>query len=153
MPAIWTFGSNNTTGIDLSANAFWRLTLGAAVSSHTSWLALAMIYPPGPGQTILQTQITLARSPISVTDKSEDIQRLAEVSVSMGSLEKDKERMTEAFNLFKNTPRVRQDVLEADLRGGLEILTAYWSIRDWLFAGAKEDQSLVVGAYAINLKA
>jgi energy-coupling factor transporter ATP-binding protein EcfA2 len=154
MPAIWTFGPDNTTGIDLSANAFWRLVLGATGGGNRPlWLTLALIYPPAPGQTILNTQITLARSPISVTDKTDDVLRLAEVSVSMGSLEKDRERMTEAFNLFKNNPRVRQDVLDGDLKGALEILDAYWSVRDWLFVGAAESKQLAVGSYVLSLRA
>jgi hypothetical protein len=152
MPAIWTFGPSNVTGIDLGANAFWRLALGAVHAQSVPWLSLNLIYPPAAGQTIQQTQISLARSGVSLTDKVEDVLRIADVSVSMGSQERDRERMTEAFNLFKNNGKVRQETLEADLKGALTILDAYWDIRSWLFEGATDVKDLPVGSYLIKLR-
>jgi hypothetical protein len=152
MPAIWTFGPENSTGIDLSANAFWRVTLGAVQASEMAWLALVAIYPPAPGQTIQQTQIVLARAGVPVAGKVEDVLRVAQVSVSSGSLENDTIRMTEAFNLFKNSPRTKQEVLEISLRDSLEILKAYWSLREWLMAGATEPKELNVHPYVIKLR-
>jgi hypothetical protein len=151
MPAIWTFGPINTTGVDLSANAFWRLALGATQSNNMPWLTLVLIYPPAQGQTTQHTQIALARSAIAVTEKIEDVLKLAEVSISMGSHDKDRERMTEAFNLFKNG-KVRQDILESDLKAALEVIDGYWKIRNWLKTGAEARDTLMVGQYEILLR-
>lgn len=152
MPSIWTFGPQNVTGIDLSANAFWRVMLGATVAMDVPWLTLAVIYPPASGQTVHQTQITLARTSVPVTSRVEDVMRVAEVSISTGSLDQDISRMTEAFNLFKNNPRTKQEVLETSLRDALEILQAYWQVREWLFTGAKNDKDLPVSGYVIKLR-
>lgn len=152
MPAIWTFGPENSTGIDLSANAFWRVTLGGVFMWEMSWLALVAIYPPAPGQTTQQTQIVLARAGIPVASKIEEVFRVAQVSVSTGSIEGDMARMTEAFNLFKNSPRIKQEVLDSSLRDALEILKAYWSVRDWLFSGATEYKEIQVPPFTIKLR-
>lgn len=152
MPAIWTFGPENATGIDLSANAFWRITLSGAFISEMSWLALVAIYPPAPGQTIQQTQIILARSGVQIASKVEDVLRVAQVSVSSGSLENDIIRMTEAFNLFKNNPRYKQEILDISLRDALKILETYWSVRNWLMAGADVPKELIVPPYVIKLR-
>ena len=152
MPAIWTFGPTNVTGVDLSANAFWRLALSATQSNNMPWLTLVLIYPPAPGQTVQHTQIALARSAVAATDKVEDVLKLAEVSVSMGDLDKDTERMKEAFLMFKNS-KVRQDILESDLKAALEVLDAYWKIRSWLKSGADHPDTVMVGQYEILLRA
>lgn len=152
MPAIWTFGPENSTGIDLSANAFWRVTLGGVYMWEMSWLALVAIYPPAPGQTTQQTQIVLARAGIPVASKIEDVLRVAQVSVSTGSIEGDTARMTEAFNLFKNSPRTKQETLDNSLRDALEILKAYWSVREWLFAGATDAKQIDVAPFTIKLR-
>jgi hypothetical protein len=152
MPAIWTFGPENSTGIDLSANAFWRVTLGAVQMYEMSWLALVMIYPPAPGQTIQQTQIVLARSGVQVASKIEDVFRVAQVSVSTSTLDGDLARMTEAFNLFKNNPRTKQEALEMSLKDAVEILKAYWIIREWLMAGANEPREVIVPPFTIKLR-
>lgn len=152
MPAVWTFGPENITGIDLSANAFWRLQLGATWAAEVPWLSLVMIYPPAPGQTTMQTRIVLARTSVPVTGKQEDVERVAQVSVSSGSLDRDLERMTEAFNLFKNSPRIKTDMLESSLRDASEILKAYWRVREWLEAGGKEQVLIDVPPYRIMLR-
>lgn len=151
MPSIWTFSPTSVTGVDLSANAFWRLTLGATQSHSMPWLTLVLIYPPAAGQTTQQTQIALARSAVAATEKLEDVLKLAEVSVSMGDLDKDRERMREAFLMFKNS-KVRQDILESDLKAALEVLEAYWTIRDWLKTGADHPATVMVGQYEILLR-
>jgi hypothetical protein len=151
MPAIWTFGPDNVTGIDLSANAFWRVTLSAVQMMGQPWLSLSLIYPPAAGQTIMQTQIVLAKTGVPCTDKIDDVLRVALVSVSSGSLERDQERMTEAFNLFKNN-KVKTEVLEVSLKDALEILQAYWQMRDWLQAGAQEGKDISVASYIIKLR-
>ena len=152
MPAIWTFGPENATGIDLSTNAFWRVTLGGVYKYDMSWLALVAIYPPAPGQTVQQTQIVLARTGIPVASRIEDVLKLAEVSVSTGTLDGDTLRMTEAFNMFKNNPRTKQEILESSTRDGLEVLTAYWTVRDWLMSGAKEGKDVQLGSFTIKLR-
>jgi hypothetical protein len=151
MPAIWTFGPDNVTGIDLSANAFWRVTLSAVTIMQQPWLSLSLIYPPAAGQSILQTQIVLTKTGVPCTDKIEDVLRVAQVSISSGSQEKDRERMTEAFNLFKNG-KVKQEVLEVSLRDALEILDAYWQVRGWLQDGAREEKDIAVAGYVLKLK-
>lgn len=152
MPAIWTFGPENATGIDLSANAFWRVSLGGIYKYEMSWLALVLIYPPAQGQTVQQTQIVLARAGIPVAGKIDDVLRVAEVSVSTGSIDGDTARMTEAFNLFKNNPRTKQETLDMSLRDGLDILKAYWSVRDWLMGGAGEAKEITIGNFVLKLR-
>lgn len=153
MPALWTFGPENCTGIDLSANAFWRITLSAVHMTEMSWLALVAVYPPAPGQTIQNTQIVLARAGIPVAGKIEDVLRIAQVSVSTGSLEHDLNRMNEAFLMFKNGPRaIKQEVLESNLRDASEILKAYWSVREWLMAGATEAKEVIIPPYTLKLR-
>lgn len=152
MPAIWTFGQENITGIDLSANAFWRITLSAVQMSQMSWLALVAIYPPAPGQTLQSSQIVLAKAGVPAAEKIEDVLKLAQVSVSTGTLENDQVRMNEAFLMFKNGPRaLKQDVLESNLRDASEILKAYWVVRKWLEGGASAPLDVPVPPYTLKL--
>ncbi len=152
MPAIWTFGPENCTGIDLSANAFWRIKLGATYAHEMSWLSLVAVYPPAPGQTTQQTQIVLARAGVPVATKVEDVLKVAEISVASGVLSEDEKRMTEAFNLFKNSPRTKQETLDSSLRDAMEILKAYWGIREWLTEGAAEAKEILVPPFTIKLR-
>jgi hypothetical protein len=151
MPSIWTFGPENTTGVDLGANAFWRIMLGAVQTGSTIWMSVSLIYPPSAGQTIQQTQITLARAGIPVTDRVDDVMRIAQVSISTGSRDGDKGRMTEAFNLFKNNGKAKQEIVEIALRDGLKMVEVYWDIRDWLTAGAMENRDVTALDYTIKL--
>lgn len=151
MPAIWTFGPEHTTGIDLGANAFWRIMLGETRMGHVECLSLVLIYPPAAGQTIQHTQISLARVPIPLTDKAEDILKVAQTSISTGTVEKDRERMTEVFNMFKNGRHIKQEILDLSLKDGLVLLDGYWTIRNWLMGGAQQPEEVKIGDYVIKL--
>jgi hypothetical protein len=152
MPSIWTFGPENCTGVDLSANAFWRLAMGASFAHNSPWLSLALIYPPGYGQTIAQTQIALARVGVPLAKDADEVQRVAAVMVTSGTQDTDLLRMTESFNLFKNNPKFKQDLLDISLRDATDLLNAYWKVRGWLLDGAKENQDVVVSSYVIKLR-
>jgi hypothetical protein len=131
----------STTGVPLSQNAFWRLQLGVAAVEQTPALSLAVRYPPGGPADI----IALARSPVPVAQSPDEVQRIADVGLLGGSLDRDLERITEAYQMFKNNPRTPSGAaLEEAINGGHAIVRAYWGVRDWLLSGCEDLFQLTV---------
>lgn len=128
MPSLISFGKTNTTGIDLSANSFWRVTMGAASATE---MALVVIYPPG-GPT---NRIALVKTEVLVAKNPEEIEKVAQNCVSMGSLELDIARATEAMNLFRMHGHVGEKQFEEALSAVLQLVRTYWVLRNWLESG------------------
>jgi hypothetical protein len=136
MPLLLSSGPQGTTGVDLGNNAFWRLQLSVVMVDQTPALALVVRYPPGEPHN----QVALLRVPVSVAQDPQEVVRIAEVGLDTGTRDGDMARLKEAFQLFRNNPRVPgQAVLQGAIEEGTKIVTAYWDIREWLFAGAKEN--------------
>lgn len=136
MPSIWSFTPEHTSGIDLSTNKYWRLAMSATQVHGKLWLAAVAIYPPTPPATLETSQIVLCRSEVSVAQSIAEVQKLATRCASTGSYDEDLKRMTEAFNMFKNSPGVKQDAIDTCVKDATEVLKAFWQIRSWLMGGA-----------------
>lgn len=142
MPSLISFGRNNTTGIDLSANSFWRLTMGVASPTE---MALVVIYPPG-GPT---NRIALVKIEVLVAKNFEEIEKVAQTCISMGTLEGDIARATEAMNLFRMHGHVSDKQIEEALSSVLQLVRAYWALRNWLESGADTNFNHDIGNYKL----
>jgi hypothetical protein len=132
----------------------YRLELAATMSRDVPSFSLVYRYPPNPvalmqpdGRVIPLGNfgmITLARAPAQIAATVEELQRVVEVSLDGGTRDKDIERMTEAYQLFRNSPKTRAEVLDLCVKDSAEIIKAYWSVREWIETGMKEATTLDV---------
>lgn len=129
MPTLISAGPGNVTGITMENNAFWRLQLGVTMMEQTPALSLILRYPPGGADN----QISLLRVAVAIAQDHGEVQRIADVALMRGDKEGDRDRLREAYELFKNNPRTpSQASLEEALTQGLEMIDAYWRVREWL---------------------
>jgi hypothetical protein len=140
MPSIISLEKGQTTCFNMPSLAFWRLLVGVSMAGNVPCFSLMIRYPPGSPQE----QIALAKVTCPVTEDHSALQRVADVALLGGTLDRDQERTREAFTLFKNNDRVKGDVLEQCIEDSFLILKAYWSIRNWVIEGCKEDQEIEV---------
>lgn len=140
MPLLVSSSPNHTTAIHIQANAFVRFCLGTTMIDETPGLALVAKYPPQGDIIALQAV------PVSVAQSAEEVQRLASVGLAGGTQEEDRKRLTEAYEMFKNNPRVpSQSALDEAVQQGLTIIDSYWQLRNWLLNGCREELSIQEG--------
>ncbi len=145
MPLLVSASPNHTTTIDLQANAFLRFCLGTVKIDETPGLALVAKYPPQGDIIALQAV------PVSVAQSAEEVHRVAAVGLAGGTLDEDSKRLREAYEMFKNNPRVpSQAALEEAVEQGLSIVKAYWQLRDWLLTGCREELSIQEGSRTLR---
>ena len=122
------------TGFNLGLNAFWRLSLGVTSDTDNNvYMAIMFYYPGMPGHPV--PQIALAKvniPPAAQPGGMESLTKVAAVSLEGGTVEADIARMTEAFNLFGNMPRVKREAIDSSVRDVTELLRGYWQLREWL---------------------
>jgi hypothetical protein len=132
----------------------YRLDLGVTTVRDVPAFSLVYRYPPlttalmrPDGQVVplaSMALIALARVPITVAESPDALQRVVEVSLDGGTLDKDIARMTEAYQLFRNSPRTRVETLEGCVKDSAEVLKAYWGVREWLAEGAGEKRAIAL---------
>lgn len=135
MPQIISFAPENVTGVEVSG--FWRLLLGAApMPGGGVGIGLMFFKYMGPGST----PVALARLPVNFVkahDPSvaqQSINRVADKCICMGSLEGDRERSAEAWQMFKNSGASEKEV-QAVIENVNELINAYWQLRRWVEDG------------------
>ena len=145
MPSLLSFAPGATTGFCLSSLGLWRLAFGCTVTGNEHeplpWLALQIITSPSGIQQVFQ-RTALARVSIPVASSAAEVDRVTSVILEGGTVDNDMARLTEAFSLFKNNPRVKGDVYDATLVECKDLLRGYWDIRLWLEEGYKEQKTL-----------
>ena len=147
MPSIWSFTRGAVTGMDLNANAYWRLRLGAGYAAPSSWLlGVVLIYPPTPmAPDTDRSCIILASTTVPMAEDADTIKKLAAVCLEGGSEDKDHARCEEAFQMFKygdSAAKLKGDVLASTISDVKKVITLYWRIRDWLESGKAERAEL-----------
>ena len=149
MPSIVSFGKGSTTGIDLKANAFWRLTLGATSATE---MALVIIYPPASYDMALTraNKLALAKAEVNIAKQADEIENVAGVALQGGTLDLDIARATEAMNLFRMHARTKEEAFEQSLSNVLALVRCYWAIRGWLETGATERLTHDIGGYRLQ---
>lgn len=140
MPKILSLEKGQTTEFNLSSLAFWRLGMGVTGYRGTPCLGLMLRYPPGSPEN----QVCLAKVKCTIAESAEEVQRVAAVALDGGTLDLDQDRAKEAFNLFKNNPKIKGDVLERTIEEAYELIKAYWIIRLWAQEGYRQDKKLTV---------
>lgn len=135
MASIISLERGQTTCFNMPTLPLWRMMIGVTMQGQVPCFSLMLRYPPGSPQE----QIALARVACPVTEDAHALQRVADVALDGGTLDADQERTREAFNLFKNNDRLKGDVLEQCIEDSFKILSAYWTIRNWVIEGCKED--------------
>lgn len=151
MPRVVSLHPGGVTTVDLGHFAY-RIDLGVVPMRDVSCFSLVYRYPPNTTalmrfdgtQIPLSAMMALARVPAPVAESMEALQKVVEVSLDGGSLDADIERMTEAYQLFRNSPRVRVEALDGCVKDSVEVLKAYWALREWMRSGMKEPQEVVV---------
>jgi len=146
MPSLVSFGPGYTTGVDLSANAFWRLLLGAA---STTEMALMVQYPPTPAAPLGANMLVLAKVNVAVAKTAEELSNVAKTALSQGTLDFDIARATEGMNLFKMHQHVGEKAFEEALSNVLSLVRAYWAVRTWLEIGDGTQLTHEVGSWKI----
>lgn len=132
MPTLLCRGPGHTTGVPLDTNAFWRLTIGPTLMGQTPALALVLRYPPGDEHS----QVALLRVPVTVANEIGEVVQVAGVALSGGDQATDKQRLTEAFNLFKNSNRAPSEArLNEDVESASKLIDAYWAVQGWVMGG------------------
>lgn len=131
MPSLITFGRGHTTGVDLGANAFWRIMLGATSATE---MGLVVVYPPGG----TSNRISLASVEVNIAKQVQEIEQVAKTCLSMGTLDGDIARATEAMNLFRMHSHVGDKAFEEAVGQVLLLVRAYWQLRTWFEQGAAE---------------
>lgn len=147
MPRIIALLPGAVASVDLGHFAC-RLDLGVTQVGTVPALALVYRFPPSPPALFINNalvslasfaQITLVRSVMEFAEDTQSVQRVADVGLAGGTREADAARITEAFKMFHNMPRARREAVEEATKEGLEVLNAYWFVRDWLSGGATEN--------------
>ena len=149
MPSIVSFGKGSTTGIDLSANSFWRLTLGAASATE---MALVVLYPAASYEMMLakMNRIALAKVEVNIAKQADEIENVAQVALQGGTLDLDISRVTEAMNLFRMHARTKEEAFEQSLTNVLTLVRGYLALRSWLELGAGERLTHDIGSYRLK---
>jgi len=140
MPSLLALGPGNITGVDLSANSFWRVTLSALQTGSTINMVLSLIYPPVAGQHPDFSRIALARCQVPFAETVEAVTRVANTAMGGESFELDRIRLEEGFNLFKNGGRIKEELMLAVIEDAKSLLRTYWNIREWVENGCKDEQ-------------
>src|SRR6056297_1945195 len=142
MPTLTSAGPGSITGATFENNAFWRLQLGVTMLEQTPALSLILRYPPGgPGD-----QVALLRVAVGIAQDPSEVQRISEVVLIPGEREADKQRLAEAYELFKNNPRTpSQASLEEAVNQGKELVECYWKLRDWLMSVERDRLTIELG--------
>jgi hypothetical protein len=138
-----------------------RMSLAGVTWQGSPAFALAWRYPPNPAALMRPDGVTvslasfgvmaLIRAPMAVAQHESEVQRVAEAAMQGGTVEAANQRLTEAMELFKNLPRVRQEVLASCIADAVTLLQAYWQIREWLAAGCSEKTTVEACSHRLVL--
>lgn len=139
MASLISLGRGNTTCVQLDANFFWRLGFDVTQDAQgTIYFALVVYYQPVPGWPAGANKVALAKTSVPFADQPADVAKCASVALDGGELERDKERVKEAFRMFANSPKVKADSLEDTIKEAGELIDAYWKLRGWVESGCSE---------------
>lgn len=131
---------DDTVVVDLSSGVY-RAHIGVGAWHKIPCLTLALGYPPNPAAVVVNgtlaslsstAVVALARVPLDFAQSTEEVHRVAESAVSLGSQEGDVQRVKEAMNLFRNLPRIRLESLDAATAEAERLVIAYWALRTWM---------------------
>ncbi len=153
MPRLTSVRPGSMTSCDLG-HGHWRLAISAVPVGPKAGLGLVIRYPPPQpfllpvgGQPIPlgdSAQWVFATATIDVAESPQELIPVAQAALERGSLDADKERTTEAMNLFRNKPRLREETFQACMRDTLALIEGYWSLVTWFQTSPRELRSLAV---------
>jgi len=155
MPRIATRQRGALTRVDLDHYAC-RLEIGSTVWNGSPCFSL--VYRYAPTQAAIPTFISqspimdlsgtammaLVRAEIPLAPTTAELDKVAQVALTGGTQELDIARTREAFELFKNLPRVRAEVLEVCTGEAVKVVELYWQVIGWLWEGAKERKQITL---------
>jgi hypothetical protein len=134
------------TSCDLGGG-WWRLQIAAVPSGGRAGFALVYRYPSatplmsdGRGGWLVSSdyaQLALAVADVDFAEKVEDLKPVTDVAIISGDRDKDIARTTEAMNLFRNLPRLKEEALALALRDISAVIDGYWAINHWHREGCK----------------
>jgi hypothetical protein len=153
MARLWSFGPDHIRAVNLDVPAVWMLGISAPPPQQATTpphLIVQVSYPPAESGLMFASYLTLANLGMPVASAQADLYPVAHAMISQGSEEADIVRTTEAFQLFKNSPRAKQDILEACTNDGIRLVKVYWRLRRWLQAGAVETIEETVDQWTIK---
>lgn len=147
MPHIYSVASSGIVGVDLGSKA-WTIHLKETfIQVNTNqvdfFFGIVFAYPPAEIQLAPYSVMSLVRAHITVAVEPNELTPIVKVALDGGSLDADKERTAEAFNMFKNKQRIKQAALDADIESAQEIIGVYWEIQDWIAEGMTEQKEIL----------
>lgn len=140
MPRLTSVRPGSTTSCDLGSG-HWRIVVDAVSVGGHPGLGLVFRYTPAVPFTITPAgaplafgdyaQYVLAATRIEIADNIDELKPVARVALERGTLEEDKARTSEAMNLFKNKPRIREETFQGCVRDAHAVISGYWALVMW----------------------
>lgn len=122
---ITSFRLGSVTRLNTDLMPAVRFLMGTgwtgAQESPTYTIALQVNDGGGPS-TLCEVTVPFAESVAAV-------ERVAKVALQGGTKDRDIERMSEAFKLFANNPKLKGDILESTIGEAAKLIEVYWAIR------------------------
>jgi hypothetical protein len=152
MPRLASYRGGGFTSVDLGGS-WWRLQLAAVPSTRSAGLGLVFRYPPAmpiaanAGQWVAMAeyaQLALAVADIALAESVDDLKPLAAVAIASGDRDKDVARATEALNLFRNLPRVKEETMDMITKEVIAVVDGYWQLQRWHRGGCVDRLEVVV---------
>jgi hypothetical protein len=152
MPRLSSYRGGGLTSVDLGGS-WWRLLIAAVPSPRGAGLGLVFRYPPAmpivaSGNSWISTaeyaQLALAVADVDLAEGVADLKPVAEVAIASGDRDKDVARVTEALNLFRNLPRVKEETMESITKDVVAVVDGYWKLINWHRAGCGERLEVVL---------
>jgi hypothetical protein len=152
MPRLTSYRGGGLTSVDLGGG-WWRLQVAAVPSARGAGLGLVYRYPPAMpivanGGSWLATsdfaQLALAVADVDLAAGVADLKPIADVAIAAGDRDKDVARVTEALNLFRNLPRVKEETMEVITRDVVAVVDGYWKLVAWHRAGCGDRIEVMV---------
>lgn len=136
--------------VELGVLPYYQVLFGATTWDRTPCFALQVMYPPSPlalmrpdGVPFPLTEfarVTLLRLPVHFSTEAGEVDKIAKAGNDSATIDEALSRVPEAFNLFKNNPRVKADEVERVGKDAAELVKVGWDLRMWLLGSAEPPQ-------------
>lgn len=155
MPSLLSFTRGRVTGLslDLSTVSFWRIELSPTMVFGEYGLGIMYLYPPaGPADRATLFGVAVkSLSEIPESDRGAILTRIASIGLETGELDKDMQRIAEAYSVIKNAPRPpREALVNEDIERAKELVGGYWKLRNWIHEGCKEETTMEVNFHVLK---
>jgi hypothetical protein len=153
VPRLISVRPGSVTSCDLGVG-HWRIGASALPVNGEAALGLVLHYTPAAPFTITPQGVPvsfngyafhlLAAAAIDIAENVDELKGVADKMLEQGAQEEDHARATEAMNLFKNKPRIREETFQGCLRDTLALIDGYWSLVAWITSDPRARSTLQI---------